>query len=197
MGKIKYLPEVKEFIKKTPAFLARDIELIVKNKRYAHLLLHNLGKKEEIYRLTKGCYSKAPDPILAVFCFKPAYLGLQEALSLHDLWEQETNPVIITPRRVREGVRQVLGNNIVIYRISPRYFFGFEFLRCEDVFLPVSDIEKTLVDLIYFKNFPSEKTLREIKKRIKPEKLNSYLKHYPQDFRLAIRKTISGKIEEK
>ena len=193
MGKIKYLPKIKEFLEKTPAFSARDIELIVKNKRYAHLLLHNLVKKGEIYRLTKGCYSKESDPILAVFCFKPAYLGLQEALSLDNLWEQETNPVIITARKAREGVRQALGNNIVIYRISPRYFFGFELFKYGDFFLPVSDIEKTLIDLVYFKNIPSEKTLREIKKRIQSAKLNSYLKRYSQGIRRAVEKMIGDR----
>ena len=193
MGKIKYLPKVREFIKKTPAFSARDIEFITKNKKYAHLLLHNLVKKGEIYRLTKGCYSKISDPILSVFCFRPAYLGLQEALSLYNLWEQETNPVILTTRKTREGVREILGNNVVVYRIPPRYFFGFGLLRYGNLFLPVSDIEKTLLDLIYLKNILSGKTLREIKERIQPAKLNSYLKRYPQDFRRAVVKIISGK----
>lgn len=190
MGTIKHLAAVKKFIKTTPVFSARDIELIIKNKDYAHLLLHNAFRKKEIYRLTKGCYSQEDDPILSVLCFKPAYLGLQEALSLHNLWEQETNPVIVTTRKVREGVRPVLGNNIVLRRLPPKYFFGFTLWPYGGAFLPVSDIEKTLIDLIYFKEIPSGKILEEIKKRVQLAKLRSYLKHYPPELKKEVRKAI-------
>ena len=191
MGKIKHIPKIKEFIKKTPVFSARDVELIVGDKEYAHLLLHNLAKKGEIYRFTKGCYSKEPDPIFSVFCFKPSYLGLQEALSLYNLWEQETVPVIITPRKVREGVRQVLGNNIVVHRILSQYFFGFDLLKYGDFFLPVSDIEKTLIDLVYFKEIPPKEVLKAMKEKIQPTKLNSYLKVYPPSFREEFKEMIN------
>jgi predicted transcriptional regulator of viral defense system len=182
MGTIKYLPKIKEFIKKTPIFSARDVELLVGSKDYAHLLLHNLFEKGEIYRLTKGCYSQRSDPILLVACLKPAYLGLQEALSFHNLWEQETNPVILTPRQVREGVRSVLGNNVLVRHLPAQYFFGFDFLPYDDFSLPVSDVEKTLIDLVYFKLTFAPETLKEIKERIQLTKLDSYLQHYPQEF---------------
>jgi predicted transcriptional regulator of viral defense system len=187
MGKIKHLPKIKEFLKKTPVFSARDIELLVKDKRYCHLLLHNLFQKKEIFRLQKGCYSVFSDPIFAVFCFKPAYLGLQEALSLHNLWEQETNPVILTLKKVREGVREILGSNVVIYRLPPSYFFGFELLKYDNSFLPVSDLEKTLIDFFYFKQPLAKETLSKIKRKIDKAKLDSYLNFYPKDFRESLK----------
>ncbi|TRZ83497.1 hypothetical protein D4R86_00690 [bacterium] len=193
MGKIKHIPKIKEFLKKTPVFFTRDIELIVKDKAYSYLFLHNLSKKKEIFRLKKGCYSSISDPVFTVFCFKPAYLGLQEALSLHNLWEQETNPVIITNRKVREGVRQVLDNNIVIHRIPSKYFFGFELLKYGNYFLPVSDIEKTLIDLIYFRESISKEALKEIKKKIDRVKLNSYLNSYPKDTKKTVKEMIRNK----
>lgn len=192
MGRIKYLSKIREFLKKTPVISARDIEFIVASKEYAHLLLHNLTKKGEIYRLTKGYYSKEPDPILSVFCFKPAYLGLQEALSLHNLWEQETVPVIVTARKAREGIRHVLSNNVIIRRIPSKYFFGFELLKYGDFFIPVSDIEKTLIDLIYFKETPSKETLKEARKKVRRARLDSYLQHYPLEFRKIARKIIGN-----
>jgi len=192
MGKIKHIPKIKEFIEKTPVFFTRDIELIIKDKAYSYLLLHNLFKKKEIFRLKKGCYSSIPDPIFAVFCFKPAYLGLQEALSLRNLWEQETNPVIITSRKTRQGVRQVLDNNVVIHQIPSKYFFGFELLRYDNYFLPVSDIEKTLIDLIYFRESISQEVLKEIKKKIDQTKLNSYLDFYPKDTKKAVKEMMAN-----
>ncbi|MHA1853248.1 MAG: type IV toxin-antitoxin system AbiEi family antitoxin domain-containing protein [Candidatus Heimdallarchaeaceae archaeon] len=160
MGKIIHLKELKEKLKLTPVFRTKDVELIIKNKNYTYLILHNLLKRGEIKRITKSWYSWQDDPTLTVFCFKPAYIGLQEALSIYNLWEQETNVVIITPRKVRSGIREFFGTNIIIHRISPKYFFGFDYLKYGDFFIPVSDIEKTLIDLVYFNEVPEKKSYK-------------------------------------
>lgn len=190
MGKIKYLEKLRESLKDMVIFRAKDVELIIKNREYTNLLLHNLARKGEIKRVTKGWYSFLDDPLISVFCFKPAYIGLQEALSLYNIWEQETNVVIVTIRRVRSGIREVFGNNVVIKRIKPDYFFGFESFKYNNIFLPVSDLEKTLIDLIYFNEIPDKDTLREIKRKINNKKLNSYLKKYPEKIKKKVKKII-------
>ncbi len=190
MGKVKYLEKLRQLLKGAIVFRARDVELIVKNKNYTNLLLHNLVKRGEIKRVTKGWYSFLEDPIVSVFCFKPAYIGLQEALSFYNLWEQETNVVIITIRKVRSGVRKIFGNNVIIRRIKPEFFFGVESLRYNEFFVPTSDLEKTLIDLIYFNEIPDKKVLREMKKRIDKKKLESYLKKYPKKFKERVRKVL-------
>jgi predicted transcriptional regulator of viral defense system len=183
MGRMIHLNKIREVLRNTPVFRAKDVELIVKNKSYSHLLLHNLVKKGEIKRITKGWYSFYEDPIVAVFCFKPAYIGLQEALSFHDLWEQETNVIIVTTKKVRVGIRKILGSNVVLHRIRQKYFFGFDYFKYENFFVPVADVEKTLLDLVYFNEIPAEDVLKEIKKRVKKEKLERYLKNFPPKFR--------------
>lgn len=190
MGKTKYLNQIRKFIRITPAFRVRDIELIVKNRSYSYLILHHLLKKGEIKKVIKGWYTFYDDPIVSIFCFKPAYIGLQEALSIYDIWEQETNVVIITTRRIRCGVRNVLGNNVILRRIDPRYFFGFDYLKYNDFFIPVSDVEKTLIDLIYFREIPGEEVLQEIKKRLDKKKLEKYLKKFPTKFRKKVVKIL-------
>jgi len=190
MGKIIHLNKIKEFSKSTPVFRVKDVELIVKNKNYSYVILHNLAKRGEIKRITKGWYSLYEDPIVSVFCFKPAYIGLQEALSLHELWEQETNVVIVTTRKVRTGVREILDSNVVLHTIEQKYFFGFDYLRYENFFIPVSDIEKTLIDLVYFDETPGKDVLKEIKKNINKEKLKEYLKHFPPTFRKKVHNLI-------
>ncbi|EQD66731.1 transcriptional regulator, partial [mine drainage metagenome] len=80
--------------------------------------------------------------------FLPFYYGLEDALSLRGFWEQETNPVIITPRKVRNGVRQFDSRNYVVRRIDRKMFFGYTFVNYEEFYIPVSDTEKTLIDLI-------------------------------------------------
>ena len=45
--------------------------------------------------------------------------------------------------------------------------------------IPVSDIEKTLIDLVYYKENISKDVILEIKKKIDLIKLNEYLEKYP------------------
>lgn len=180
---MKYIKDVRIFFKKTPVVNSKDIALIVKNKNYAYLLVSNLIKKGEIKRITKGFYTIYEDPVLVVFCFRPAYIGLQEALSIHNLWEQETNTVVVTTKKLRVGVREIFGSNVLLRRINPKYFFGYELIKYGNFYIPVSDVEKTLIDMIHFNEILNKETLKEIKKRINMKKLSEYLEIYPEKFK--------------
>ncbi|MEK6847495.1 MAG: hypothetical protein AABX50_00010 [Nanoarchaeota archaeon] len=185
MGKIKYIDKIRKFFKESPIVSIASLKKFIRKKdnSYIYLIINNLLKKGEIKRITKGYYTIYEDPSLVVFCFKPAYLGLQDALSAHNLWEQETNPVMITSRKVRRGVRKVFSQNIVLKNIDSKYFFGFNYEKQGDFYLPYSDIEKTFIDMIYFKQYLDKETKEEFIKRIDKKKLNSYLKVYPNRFR--------------
>ncbi|MBI3859141.1 MAG: hypothetical protein HY296_02715 [Thaumarchaeota archaeon] len=182
MGRSRHLGNVRALIGKTPAFRARDAELIVGDRAYAMLLLHHLAKKGEVHRITRGWYSKLDDPVVSVFAFRPAYLGLQEALSLHGLWEQETNVVLVTTLKVRTGPRTMMGSRVVVHRIDGSRFFGLEYLRYDGFFVPVSDVEKTLIDLVYFRASPGQEAIEALKKRVDRRKLNTYLREYTEGF---------------
>ena len=190
MGKIKYLKDVREFFKQTPVVTSRDIRLIVKNDNYAHLLIRNMIKKGEIKRIKKGYYTIHEDPTLSVFCFKPAYIGLQSVLSIHDLWEQETNVVVVTAKEVRIGVREVFGNNIILHRIKPSLLFGYDLVKYDDFYIPVSDLEKTLIDFVYFNEIPDDRVIENIRRNIDMEKLMKYLEAYSNRVKKKILKTL-------
>ena len=193
MGKEKYQKNVEALFKKSPVVSFSSVARIIKNKEYSKQLIRNLLLKEKIKRLAKGYYTMYDDPSLSVFCFKPSYLGLQNALSFHNLWEQETIPVIITTRKVRPGIREVMGMNVLIRRIEKKYFFGFEYYQEGDFYFPYSDIEKTFIDMLYFKEKLSEEAMKNIFKKINLKKLNAYLKIYSKSIQkqvLASLKTI-------
>jgi len=173
---------VREFLRKTPVADIRSISLLTGSKQYAWFLMNYLVRRGEVNRLTKGYYTVHQDPSLFVYCLKPAYLGLQDAMSFHNLWEQETVPVVITCRRVRTGRREVLGHNVMVRRISKRYFFGFDFYQTGDFLLPVSDVEKTFLDMVYFGEIRKEH-LRSFKPRLSIPKLQKYMARYPLSFR--------------
>ena len=183
MGKQKYLSSVNSLFKKSSVVSFNSIERIVKNKKnYTKQLIRNLIKQGKIKKLAKGYYTSHNEISLIVFCFKPAYLGLQDALSYHNLWEQETIPVIITSKKARQGIRNILGVNVLIRRINRKYLFGFEYYKDGDFYFPYSDIEKTFIDMIYFRQPLDKEVVLEFKKKMDKKKLKLYLKKYPKKF---------------
>jgi len=188
---MKKIDLVRRLAEKSPYFTTYDVIRILKNRKYAYLLLSILEKRKEIFRLAKGFYSKHDDPSLIVYYFKPAYLGLQDAMSFHNLWEQETIPMIITVKNVRRGLRKVFGMNVLIRKIDPKYFFGFEFFKANDFYLPISTVEKTLIDLIYFREWRAEYS-SYFKQRIDRKILEGYLRKYPKKTQEKILKILSG-----
>jgi predicted transcriptional regulator of viral defense system len=197
MGRIIHIEKIRKFVKETPVFRAKDVELIVGNREYSYLLIHNLCKRGEIKRITKSWYTSYDDPIVSVFAFRPSYLGLQEALSLRNIWEQETNVVIVSASKVRSGIREIMESRVIIHRIDPEYFFGFDFIRYNDLYLPVSDVEKTLIDLVYFNELPGEDVLQRLIKESNIVKLRNYLSKYPKPFRTRFTNLASCLLKEK
>ena len=99
MGKQIHLEKIEALFEKSPILDFKSLERIIgksKNSNYAKLLVYNLLKKGKIKKIGKVVYTKHNEISLEVFSFKPAYLGLQSALSRYGIWEQETIPVIIT-----------------------------------------------------------------------------------------------------
>jgi predicted transcriptional regulator of viral defense system len=186
MGKEKYLRKIQGLFEKSPVVSYSSIERIVKDKKnteYTKQLVRNLILGGKVRRLTKGFYTLHDSPELGVFCFKPAYLGLQDSLSVHDLWEQETIPIIVTSRKIRQGTRQILGMNVQIRRIQKKYFFGYAYVQQGEIYFPYSDVEKTFIDMVYFKEKMRADTIENISTKINKERLERYLKHYPARIR--------------
>ena len=180
MGKEKYQKKVIELFDTSPVVNYSSIKRIIKNPEYTKQLVKNLVLKNKIRKLTKGFYTKYNESSLIVFCFKPAYLGLQDALSWHNLWEQETIPIVITTRKIRQGLREVNGMNVLIRRIDKRYLFGYDYFKQGEFYFPYSDIEKTFIDMVYFKQKIDNILLNEFKKKIDIKKLKGYLRRYPR-----------------
>ena len=187
---MKQISMIREYGRKTPVFDTKSVIRLLGDRDYAYLLLNYLVRNGEIKRLTRGYYTMHDDPSLLVYCIKPAYLGLQDAISFHNLWEQETNPVILTTRKIRPGLREVLGSNVIVRRISAKYFFGYEHLRRGDLLIPVSDVEKTFIDMVYFNEMRKD-LLRLFLGRIERNKVMEYLKKYDKRFKSKVVRLMS------
>ncbi len=183
MGKSKHLERIRNLFEKSLVVDFKSIERIVRFERknsksnYAKLVVHNLLKSGEIKKIAKGYYTKHNDNSLIVLCF-PAYLGLQSALSFYGLWEQETIPIVITPKKVRVGIRKVLGGNVLVRSTKKEFMFGIDYLDDGGFCLPYSDLEKTFIDMFLFKQKISEDVLGKFREKIDEKKLMKYLKIY-------------------
>ncbi len=151
------------------------------NKDYYKIFLHKLMKDGKINKIRYGYYSFYDDIMLTGFSYRPFYYGLESALSILNLWEQETNPVIITPLHVRTGLMQFKGSNYMVRKISREMFFGYTYVKYYDLFIPVSDVEKTLVDLIYYNEKISRELFEELKKKADKKLLNTYISSIPEE----------------
>ena len=184
MGKEKYSKDIGALFARSPVVSHSSIARIIKKKnksgQYAKRYVNYMLAKGKIRRLAKGYYTASDDISLAVFCFQPAYYGLQDAMSFHNIWEQETIPIIITTKKIRQGMRIIFGQNVLIRRIQKKYFFGIGHILQGNVALPYSDIEKTFIDMIYFNEKPNNDVIAEFRKKIDYKKLNMYLKKYPR-----------------
>jgi predicted transcriptional regulator of viral defense system len=195
---MKYTEMFRRHFRDAPAFTARDAGVFLSqsgiSRGYLRTLLRNLVKKGELKRISKGAYTFREEAAVAGFAFQPFYYGLEEALTLRKLWEQETNPVIMTPRRVRSGVRAFLGTNIIVRRISRRMFFGFSMVRHYGMWLPVSDVEKTLIDFFHFREHLPGAALAEIRKQMRKDVLEGYLKRCPKRLAAKVRNALKRKM---
>jgi predicted transcriptional regulator of viral defense system len=177
---MKYMQKFRKHFSDRPVFTSNDVLLFLSElgatKEYSYLLISNLLKKGEIKKLKKGFYTFHDDPTLSSFAFSPSYHGLQDALSLLDLWDQETNTVLITPRKMRMGRREILGSAVFVRRINRKMFFGYSAIKYFKFWIQVSDVEKTLIDFVYFHEPLQDEVLGEMKRRIDMKKLTIYLK---------------------
>ncbi len=200
---MKYIDAVRSMFsgEAFPVFTMRDLKIALSDKGisagYLRLLVHTLLSNDEITRITRGVYTFYNNAFVSGFAFKPFYYGTECALSMRGISTQMTNPVTITTRNVRPGVRTFRGRNYLIRRIDKKYFFGYELLKYGSFWMPVSDIEKTVIDMIYFGDGIRDELLDGINKSIDRKKLNGYLKRYSKGFREKVISKLEAKEVEK
>ncbi len=163
-----------------------DVKTMLASKKarpdYVYLLLHNLLKRKEATRITKGVYTFHRNMHVVGFAFEPFYYGMEDALTIRGLWEQQANPVVVTTRKARNGIRVFRDRNYVLHRIDQDHFFGYELLKHDNIWIPVSDPEKTLIDFFYFRHHLEDKALKSLLQLVDRRKLKEYLKRYDRRF---------------
>lgn len=170
--------ELIQKMKKASIFTFRSVEAAV-GRNYAKVLIHNLRRKGQVIELLKGVYSFKKSPYMMVKALPRAYVGLGSAAFLHGAWNQVTAVTILSPdvsRAARHGVREVAGFKVVLRKISSKMYFGYEYRYLEDLeeWIRVSNPEKTLIDLIYFK-YPANDIIPRLLEMVDVDRIREYI----------------------
>ncbi len=194
---MKFMKEFIEMFSDKPAFSSSEARNFFSFRNgpegYYKTVLNNLVSQGKVHRITRGHYTFHNEAQFVGFAFKPFYYGLEDALSLRNLWEQETNPVIITPRKVRNGVRDFEGRNYLVHWIARNMFFGFSLLRYDDFYIPVADPEKILIDFVYYHKFLPDETVEELINAVNRKVMDEYLSKLNPILRKNVIAIIEGK----
>lgn len=189
---MKYKEEFISHFNRFPLFRFGDAERFLTSMGaspvYARKFMSIVVSNGLAYRITKGVYTMHKDVNLVGYAFKPFYYGLGTALTHYGLWEQQATQTIITTRNVREGTRIFFGLNATVRRIPEKLFFGYVNESYGNFHFYVSDVEKTLIDIVYYRFVIEDYAYTNLFRRANRMKLKGYLKKYPEKIRLEVRK---------
>jgi hypothetical protein len=188
---MKYVKSFLEYFGGFTTFTANDAKLFLRkngaDKDYHKVFMHNLIGSGRVFRIKKGYYTLHDDLMTAGFAFSPFYYGLETVLTYNGLWDYVTPVSIITTGKAKSGVRDVLGRNVSVRRISKKMFFGYSMVKYENSFyIPMADIEKTLIDSVYFRALFNREVYEKMIGRIDAGKLGKYLESCPRIVRLRV-----------
>ena len=91
---MKFMKEFIGYFQSKPAFSSSEARNFFSfrggPKGYYKTVINNLIRSGKLHRITRGHYTFHEEAQFAGFAFMPFYYGLQDGLSLRNLWEQET-----------------------------------------------------------------------------------------------------------
>lgn len=171
-------------------FSLRDIENLFPNAGVGTIKnnLTNWLKKGYIERLKRDLYacvepvleSEIPDFYIANKLYTPSYISLETALSLYNIIPEIAAQVTsVTTKPSREFKNR---HGVFIYRsCKKRAFTGYRIVSFEGYKVLIADMEKALVDFLYFKlrhglsiDFEEERFDADILKGIEWKKASRY-----------------------
>ncbi len=177
--------DIIEHFSNYPVFTSRDLRLYftgkgAKRHNLARIVSHMKGSGK-LYTLRKGVYTFKKDDAVSGFSYAPFYYGLLFALTILELWTQNSRPDIITVRKVRTSKAYLFGDRrdvAFVHHVPAKYFFGFNIVKYGASKVPVSDPEKTLIDLFYYKVKLPIQNYSGLLRATNKAKLQKYLKSY-------------------
>ena len=172
--------------KNSATFTLNDAYLFLRSgkagvsRTYTQVTLSRMSKRRSLYQVAKGVFSVRNNVEVAGFAFSPFYYGGVSALMIRDLIDDQVLLEIMTTKTVRKSRVKVFGGsaNVLLHHIPDRYYFGFDEIMYGGLKVPVSNAEKTLIDLLYFKIRLSEDDYLRLVASIDRKRLAMYLRKF-------------------
>lgn len=177
--------EIKKYCKTLEADYYPMINYLLGNKYLVRILrgIFYINDLEERKSKPKISFYDAITKALEIKGIKNYYFGLESAIKLNNLThEYFTIDYIINDKIKRPKPIDILGHKTKFLKIKPKLMkFGIKKEK-----IPYSDIEKTILDIVYFGIY-NKKPIAYLKNKIidylsksNKKKLNKYLKYYPK-----------------
>lgn len=186
--------EITDRLKGFKTFTSNDVRILLSGEhrhisgKTIQVTLSRMVKTGKLYRVTKGVFSLYKRAEFAGFAFTPFYYGGLAALMIMDLIDDQVKMEVMTTKIVKRSFIEVFSgeSRIVLHHLPRKYYFGFRGMNYGGVKVPVSDPEKTLIDLFYYKERLSIQDYAEILKTVQVRKLKDYLKVYDMHTKKAV-----------
>jgi len=179
---------------------AKDVHASLKGK-YSRFVLkkrvYELKEKGWLIPLRKGLYYVTDiatrgfvgvSPLIIAAAFdKDSYISMESALSFHGLFEQMLRTVSsVTTHRSKNYKFQE--NTYKYFKIKKIVYFGYKTETLEGHYIKVAELEKAMLDYLYFKNstYDIDLIIEKIKKgakRLDMEKIFRYCQKFPETTR--------------
>lgn len=150
-------------------------------KRNIPVYVQRMKKKNLLFLIEKNKFSVIDDPfIVASQLINPAYLSLTTALYLHNLLPQIVNRIdVLTPRKKKETT--LFGMKTNFRTLSPFRIFGYTKIKKGSSYLMLAEVEKAILDSIYFQKYCPLHLILPALAKAKIAKLEEYAQRFAQE----------------
>jgi predicted transcriptional regulator of viral defense system len=183
---MKITDELLRRFKSWPTFTALDAYRHIKKvsrsatRTSVQVTLFRLVRDGRLYRVAKGVFSLRDNAEYTGFAFSPFYYGGLSALMIRDLIDDQVKLEIMTTKTVRKSHMALFDGSVevILHHVSSARYFGFDMIAYGGIEVPVSNPEKTLIDLFYYGIRLPIQDYSELLRVVSREKVRGYLKVY-------------------
>ena len=183
---MQYL-DLKNQLKDFPVFSIKDIEKV--DLSFHKQRLSEWQKKDYVKKIRQGFYIFSDLQInektlftIANRIYEPSYVSLEMALSIYGLIPEAVYGITSVTSLNTKNIKTPIGD--FIYRhIQPELMFGYELREHDGHHYQIAEVEKAVLDFLYFNSKISDSesfegmrfNIPELKEKLSIEKFNKYL----------------------
>lgn len=195
----KRLTDIEDIIASSGRIVTTEDIYITLGKKYSKSFvkkrLNELKEKGWIVPLKRGLYfisdistrgfvNISPSVIAGAFN-KDSYISLDSGLSFYNLFEQMLRTTSSITSKNKSQKYEFQGNIYRYLKVNKKLYFGFKTENIEGYYIKVAELEKVILDYLYFKNDTYSidlliEKLQKTKDKLDLNKLFNYAQKFPE-----------------